>query len=997
MQHREATSGRNNGARKGLRRTIQVLFALALCVTCVRTDELWGSNRELTDKEVVFVQATISRMKQNARGPYRRLRWFCNDGTIQPPGGSCRERGGGFQHGEFSDEAKALQELGIHVGTILRALDYESFFDAEDDNYRLKEYVLENYLIDTDDGWVLRRARYYRGARQIEDEQRQGQAFLEKMLADPVWTIKNYQLANLLVSIIPSSNSPGQTTARTRNLAQEIAEVDPAFMPIRIKIHSFPSRGDIEAVNSYIESKSHDEPVRDKLDELLQALEVQYDKSRILEEIRRFGRGAGSDLSEELTTLQRALEGSSPWESIFAIARVGSLIREVIASSSDGSRNLRLLSLNSLLSDQAFVLAQEAVHRGGGTRRERLEHLTHLFALARALGLLSDRENQALDSELADLLPLRSIPSFEYKRSLTYLSRSLDWARGTTRQTFGPVLAKYMQFESVADSFLDASVRGTIVLPLSMLLDELNRDVDRAVGASHDILGKEVSQGVRGLNSGVARGRLKVLREYRHDWKPDATGIYVIPETIPKLDPVAGVLTLDAGNLLSHVQLLARGLGIPNASISSSLLPILSRFEDREVFYAVSPLGIVVLKVPENLGDVHRTLLERSAEGSNSRLTLDRSRLRFDRQSPIRLDDLRASDSGEIVGPKAGNLGRLRRLFPGAVADGIALPFGMYARHIEQAWGPDGRPLSEQIREAFDAAALMQAEGRPESEVKRFIFGHLELFRAAIVELPWLPEMRDQITDAIRATFGSDLSDGVFVRSDTNVEDLPEFSGAGLNLTVPHRRTLSGLLESIRQVWASPFSERAYLWRSQALDNLADVYPSVLLLASVPSEKSGVMITSGLDLGSNEDLTVVVGEGVGGAVEGEDTETLLIRKSGGVKLLSQSKSSERRVLNTEGVGGVSTVPARREEYLLTSGEIQSLWSAAGELKAKIGADEAERIWDIEFGFVSGKLWLFQIRPFVVQTDSELAEALRALDRTVLAGADTEVPLDEPPS
>ena len=32
--------------------------------------------------------------------------------------------------------------------------------------------------------------------------------------------------------------------------------------------------------------------------------------------------------------------------------------------------------------------------------------------------------------------------------------------------------------------------------------------------------------------------------------------------------------------------------------------------------------------------------------------------------------------------------------------------------------------------------------------------------------------------------FGADFRGGVFIRSDTNVEDLPGFTGAGLNLTL---------------------------------------------------------------------------------------------------------------------------------------------------------------------------------------------------------------------
>ena len=46
----------------------------------------------------------ITEMKQAPRGPFRRLRWFCKDGTVHPPKPyPCAKRGGGHQHGEWSD------------------------------------------------------------------------------------------------------------------------------------------------------------------------------------------------------------------------------------------------------------------------------------------------------------------------------------------------------------------------------------------------------------------------------------------------------------------------------------------------------------------------------------------------------------------------------------------------------------------------------------------------------------------------------------------------------------------------------------------------------------------------------------------------------------------------------------------------------------------------------------------------------------------------------
>jgi len=75
--------------------------------------------------------------------------------------------------------------------------------------------------------------------------------------------------------------------------------------------------------------------------------------------------------------------------------------------------------------------------------------------------------------------------------------------------------------------------------------------------------------------------------------KPD--GIYVLPETISDLPPLAGIITAGEGNPLSHVQLLARNLGIPNVTVDTSLLPDLKPHNGEMVVMAVSPAGLVEL------------------------------------------------------------------------------------------------------------------------------------------------------------------------------------------------------------------------------------------------------------------------------------------------------------------------------------------------------------------------------------------------------------------
>ena len=132
-----------------------------------------------TPEALTEARRIVQEMIESQRGPYSRIRWYCNDGTVQPPVAyACTERGGGRQHAEYSPQQQRLAELGWSVGTIFAALSYDELFDVEHRQQRLRQVPLERYLTDIDDGWVLRRARGYRGRVQVEDEEAAGRELL---------------------------------------------------------------------------------------------------------------------------------------------------------------------------------------------------------------------------------------------------------------------------------------------------------------------------------------------------------------------------------------------------------------------------------------------------------------------------------------------------------------------------------------------------------------------------------------------------------------------------------------------------------------------------------------------------------------------------------------------------------------------------------------------------------------------------------------------------
>jgi phosphoenolpyruvate synthase/pyruvate phosphate dikinase len=193
------------------------------------------------------------------------------------------------------------------------------------------------------------------------------------------------------------------------------------------------------------------------------------------------------------------------------------------------------------------------------------------------------------------------------------------------------------------------------------------------------------------------------------------------------------------------------------------------------------------------------------------------------------------------------------------------IPFGAFRRLLDQPLEPGGPSVFEWMKQQYRTLATLS--DRPEAQAQassRF----LARLRTWIERADPGPEFREHLARTLAERFGADGSFGVFVRSDTNVEDLPGFTGAGLNLTISNVVGTAQVLDAIRRVWASPFTERAFGWRQAHMEQPEYVFPAVVVQRSFPSEKSGVMVTSDVDTGRMGWLTVAVSEGVGGAVAG---------------------------------------------------------------------------------------------------------------------------------
>lgn len=958
-------------------RAFRLLSLIVICMGYSGGAALAGPVDPPSPELVDEARNLVREMKQNPRGPYSRILWYCKDGMTFPPVPyACRDHGGGIQHAEYSASRQRLAELGWSVGTIFAASDARDLFDSLPRQQRLRELPLERYLTDIDDGWVLRRAHYYRGRVQLEDEVAAGRELLLRALADWDWAKDNYLLIRELVRVVPHGED-SDLSRHIRRAAVDLAEKDPAAEPWRAEIHSSPTVATARKLRAWAETLVNEETRAAAL-ELADELDLLYGVV-----------GRHQRLTENLAVLQSPQLLRAWRDDVMQYivedrpARIAGLClalrdaRLSLLEQLEPQQRLALVDSLDGLETEVRVTFRAVIDDRPWSRAELLSLTDSLMDCAYGSGLLSTGERAAIETALS--FDGQEIPLQRYQQGLNQLKRVPAWAAGNIRYTFAEPLVRYAALDPRSARFTDDMLRGSPVWMLGDTLRLLSKDLGRLTGSEVELQGKTISTGIA-LNQGLARGRLRVFEtlEAAEAGQPLATDIVVLPETIAELKPVAGILTLGEGNALSHVQLLARNFGIPNVAIDQESVDLIRPLEGRDVVLIVGPNGNVIFRAAEDVENVAELFGSPGKGASSGHIKVPPPNLEL--AEILHLDDIHRELSGKVIGPKAANLGQLNRMFPGRVSPAIAIPFGVYARQLE------GAGIMPRIRAAY-AAWAREEMGKEELETE------LADIRNDIAGLRLGEDVRDQLVQAMGEEFGELEGYGVFVRSDTNVEDLPEFTGAGLSETVPNVVGLDAQLATVPRVWASVLSPRALAWRSSLLSNPEQVYASVLIMKSIPSDKSGVLVIANLIDPLEAGLTASTAWGVGGAVAGEAAESLTILP-GSTRLVSEAKAPYRRQLSA--TGGIDWLPAAPGR-VLADAEIEQLRSLALEVVEKyvpvLDESGRPRPWDIEFGFVDGELTLFQIRPLVEKSARRAEKAMRTLRPESAAGISDAPPVD----
>ena len=934
-------------------------------------------------------------MKSAERGPFKRLRWFCADGSVHPPKPyPCTNRGGGVQHGEWSKQTKTLREQGYLVANTLAGIDKKKARKLAADadfNDRYNQILIEKFLMNTDGGWILRKGQFYRGAVQEEDERKGARALLVAMLEQPQWYGYRYAAIRLGAAMLPHGTG-NASVQKVRELAASLSDRDKGFKSLRVKIHGTPDAGDALMVRQYAASKGKKE-LQPEYQRLAEEINKVYAAPPLVDALNaaadEFTRGPWLQIL--LRDAARDYASTDSAQNRFAVsARLLADMRDAMQRIHAASARLTLIDVSLAVEAENFRAATELLgQQASASRKQQFSWLSSALDAGYGTGLINPRL-RAQATEMLQSNDSKQISLQRYMDALNYLDRAPGWATQTLRMQFYDSMQKLAEIEPMSMLFIQDELRGSPLLVFSKVLNTLSQDANQLAGVKHKVFGEDIGSGFNALNPGLARGILYTAANLEDIKNFDTGGIYVLPETISDLPPLSGIITAGEGNPLSHVQLLARNLGIPNVTIDEQLIPKLKAYDGQLVVLAVSPNGLVEL----SLNDARWDKLFKQQGEQNVVIRPDLEKLDISVREFIDLKDLRASDSGRIVGPKAAKLGELRSHFPEKVSPGVGIPFGVFRETVlDQPYQNSNNSVYDWMVEEYAKIRAMPAGSGQRKD-------YAEAFRAELYQLildaPLDDKFQAALRKAMQKAFGDLDNIGVFVRSDTNVEDLPGFTGAGLNLTLPNVIGFDNVVSAINRVWASPFTQRAFAWRQSHMDQPQYVYPAVLLLQSVPNDKSGVLVTEDIDSGARNIVSVAVNEGVGGAVDGQSAESLRINiDTGKVTVLATATAPWKRLPSKN--GGIVKLPTSGDWAVLKPDEIRQIIEFAKQLPKRfpsITDDQGNSApADVEFGFLDGKMHLFQLRPFLQSRAAQSNRYLMGMDNALQGKLDKKVNLE----
>ncbi len=474
------------------------------------------------------------------------------------------------------------------------------------------------------------------------------------------------------------------------------------------------------------------------------------------------------------------------------------------------------------------------------------------------------------------------------------------------------------------------------------------------------------------MNPGVAYGTLRLADRVALEGEVFSFRDIVILPVLPVALPiVGGTITEEFQTPLAHVNIMARNRGTPNITLPGAAT-------DPEVVALIGKL--VRFEVTDESYRLEESTLDEAeafwASSSREPILLE-SDMTFE-GLPL-LSEI-GFDDWVRVGAKAANLAELSELLGPQAPYGFAVPFCYYSRAMDRApvetlmcdaarvdcrSGERTEAICDRAGDRCSAAIGSRLSEYVDALLKdddfvsdtplreallaglRYLIAHMEIERS----------FADDLDARVAEVFGAAR---VRLRSSTNTEDIPGFSGAGLyDSASAYAEGAERASEIIRGVWASVWNWRAFEERSFWNIDHRSTRMGVLVNQAFGEEAAnGVLITQNI-----ADMTVA-----GMYVNVQVGEISVTNPEGTAvpEIFSIIPGAEPGTVQAARLGYSSLSP---EEPIMTDEEIETLYRSAGAVQRHFAAlyDKHPTLlaMDLEFKLLAGDraLMIKQARPY----------------------------------
>jgi rifampicin phosphotransferase len=466
-----------------------------------------------------------------------------------------------------------------------------------------------------------------------------------------------------------------------------------------------------------------------------------------------------------------------------------------------------------------------------------------------------------------------------------------------------------------------------------------NLGIDRV---TQDELNK--NQEYLALNTGKTVGRVHIIDKLDDTVEIGDNEIIILKELPVSLPPVRGIIVAKPSTPLSHINILAKGWNIPNVYIKDAD----KLFKEYDTWWVELDASLTDYKIkraePVTQDDYCKKNPDKCLQPRTAPANLDIKKL-------TGLGEMRKKDS-ITFGSKSANLGEmLFAKLPGfTVPDGFTVPFYWYDKFMKD------NGFDKIIDEYMDENDFVH-----NPRIRR---QKLEDFRNQIQNGKFDENLKKEIIQKWKTQLGGK---SVFVRSSSNSEDLPNFSGAGLYSSVANVKEEEKIIEAVKKVWASLWKFEAYEARVRNYVDQDSIYMSALIQLSVDMQKGGVMISKDpFDAESKNAVYISAVCGHNSKIpdnNGIPEQILFNPKSNSVIVMTLSQ--QENSLKFDEKGGLVETPDtcvnKQTKRVLTDLQARNLAKIALNIRRIFGGKKEQ---DIEWGIMNGRIYIVQARPYI---------------------------------